>query len=132
MPKQLNETSLHQKMAKLTLQDIEENSIDQLIAQPSPGFKETLKNILADNCEEIARLTNLNLKILKCLDRTDQQDQDNVPGVCVVTENTTKVSLNIGLGINYHVLIIFRLHLVGPNCRKRFGFECFRTCQCGV
>jgi hypothetical protein len=64
-----------QKKTKLTLQDIEENSIDQLFAQPIPAFQKTLEKLLAANNEEITRLTNLNEKILKCLDRIDQDSQ---------------------------------------------------------
>jgi hypothetical protein len=72
-----------QRKTKLTLKDIEENSIDQLMDKPIPAFKETLKKMLSTNCEEIARLTNLNIKILKCLDRIDEQDQENGNGVGV-------------------------------------------------
>jgi uncharacterized iron-regulated protein len=80
MPKRLNEENLgnlSQKKVKWTLQDIEMNSIDQLIAQPNPAFKETLENLLADNNKEIARLTSLNEKIQECFDRIDGQDQAN-------------------------------------------------------
>jgi hypothetical protein len=87
MPKRLNEENLgnqSQKKVKLTLQNIEVNSIDQLIGQPTPAFKETLENLLAANNEEIgshsekiARLTNLNRKILECLERIDEQNQEN-------------------------------------------------------
>jgi hypothetical protein len=88
MPKRLNEENLghqSQKKVKWTLQDIEVNSIDQLIGQPTPALKETLENLLADNNEEIAshsekiaRLTSLNEKILECLDRIDEEDQKNL------------------------------------------------------
>jgi hypothetical protein len=84
MPKRLNEENLGnqlQKKVKWTLQDIEVNSIDQLIAQASPAFKETLEKMLTDNNEKIARLTDLNEKILECLDRIDEQDQTNRFGV---------------------------------------------------
>jgi hypothetical protein len=91
MPKRLNDENLgnqSQKKVKWTLQDIEENSIDQLIAQPSPAFKETLEKLLATNneaiashSEKIARLTSLNEKILECLERIDEQDQKNLIGV---------------------------------------------------
>jgi hypothetical protein len=80
MPKRLNDENLghqSQKKAKWTLQDIEVSSIDQLIAQPSPEFKETLEKLLAANNKEIARLTSLNEKILECLDRIDEQEQKN-------------------------------------------------------
>jgi hypothetical protein len=62
----------------LTLQDIKdtkENSIEQLLVQPIPAFKETLQKMLAANNKEIARLTKLNKKILECLDRIEQQEQ---------------------------------------------------------
>ncbi len=104
MPKRLKESDLgnqSQVRAKWTLQDIEENSVDQLIVQPIPAFKETLKKLLADNCEEIARLANLNKKILECLDRIDQQDKENVTRTGVATsadvaeQNTSKVSLTL-------------------------------------
>ncbi len=104
MPKRLKEGDLGSQSrlrAKLTMQDIEENSIEQLIVQPIPAFKETLKKLLADNCEEIARLANLNKKILECLDRIDQQDQENVTrtgvptSVNVAEQNTSKVSLTL-------------------------------------
>jgi hypothetical protein len=84
MPKRLNDENLRnqsQKKVKWTSQDIEENSIDQLIAQPSPEFKEILEKLLAANNKEIARLTELNEKILECLDRIDEQDQKNGFGV---------------------------------------------------
>jgi hypothetical protein len=96
MSKRLNAENLgnqSQKKVKLTLQDIEENSIDQLIAQPSPAFKETLKKMLAANNEEIARLANLNKKILECLEKIDQQDQKNGIGAGVVQQSASKVSL---------------------------------------
>jgi hypothetical protein len=82
---------LPQKMTKLTLQDIEVNSIEQLIAQPIPAFKETLKKMLTDNNEEIARLTKLNRKILKCLDRIDEQCQQIVRVVPDDQQNTSRV-----------------------------------------
>jgi hypothetical protein len=101
MPRQVNEVDLEsqfQMEAKLTLKDLEENSIDQLIAQPSQEFKETLKKLLITNNEEIARLANLNKKILECLERIDQQNQEvNIEpasGVNVVQQNTSKVSLS--------------------------------------
>jgi hypothetical protein len=91
MPKRLNDENLgnqSQKKVKWTLQDIEVNSIDQLIAEPSPALKETLEKMLAANNEEItshnekiARLTDLNEKILECLDRIDEQEQKNGFGV---------------------------------------------------
>jgi hypothetical protein len=100
MPKRSNEKNLgvqaHMK-AKLTLRDIEENSIDQLIAQPTEAVKETLENWLAANTgeiarlgEEITRLSNLNIKILECLDRIGQQDQEDTGADGI----TSKVSFN--------------------------------------
>jgi hypothetical protein len=92
-----------QEKAKLSLHDIEVNSIDPLIAQPSPAFKETLKKLLAANneeivsyCEKIARSAKLNKKILECLDRIDQQDLErtNIASRAgVVQQNTAKVSI---------------------------------------
>jgi hypothetical protein len=123
MPKRPNDENREgqsQKRAKLTLQDIEENSIDQLLAQPSQASKKSLKKLLAANNEEIVRLGKLNKKILKCLDRIDQQNQSQ--------ENTCKVSLihNFSSIFNFY---FFRRHLAGPNCRRKFGFECSRICQ---
>jgi hypothetical protein len=96
MEKQVGDENLKdqsQKKTKWTLQDIEENSIDQLIAQPIPAFKETLEKLLADNNEEIARLINLNEKIPRCLDRIDQNEQENAAiVVSVAQQNTSKVS----------------------------------------
>jgi hypothetical protein len=74
-----------QEKSKLTLQYIEENSVDQLIAQPSPAFKETLKKMLTANNEEIVRLGKLNIKILECLERFDEQDQEKAQ------QNSSKV-----------------------------------------
>jgi transcription antitermination factor NusA-like protein len=78
MPKRLNDENLgnqSQKKIKWTLQDIEVNSIDQLIAQPSPAFKETLEKLLATNNEEIASHSE---KIVRLI---DEQDQKNLIGV---------------------------------------------------
>jgi hypothetical protein len=83
---------LPQKMAKLTLQDIEVNSIELLIAQPISRFKETLEKMLAGNNEEIARLSKLNKKILKCLDRIDKQEQTKLRVVPDDQQNTSRVS----------------------------------------
>jgi hypothetical protein len=100
MPKRCKAKSLKkqsQKKQGLTLQDIEENSIDQLMTKPSPALMKTLKKMLGDNNEEIASLTNLNKKILECLDRIDQQDEEANIGVAsevyVVLQNSSKVSL---------------------------------------
>jgi hypothetical protein len=73
-----NEGTQSQIQAKLTLQDIEENSIEQLFAQSRSGFKETLENLLAVNNAEIARLTNISEKILECLDKIEQQEESKV------------------------------------------------------
>jgi hypothetical protein len=90
MSKQIDAGCHSKEKAKLTLQDIEENSIDQLFAQPIPAFKGTVKKLLAANCEEIAHLTNLNIKMLKCLDRIDQQEQED-GGVASGVDQTSKV-----------------------------------------
>jgi hypothetical protein len=86
-----------QENANLTLQDIEENSIEQLVAQSSPAFKQSLKKLLIANNEEIARLANFNKKILECLERIDQQEQENFTGVpgcsAVAQQNQSKVGL---------------------------------------
>jgi hypothetical protein len=118
---------MSQKKKKLTLQDIEVNSIEQLLAQPIPAFKETLKKLLIANNEEIAHLTNLNKKILECLDRIDQQELKNVPGVAKVSadlQTPSKVSLIFFrrrfLRLNFKS---FSHQLAGPNCQKKFGFE---------
>jgi hypothetical protein len=120
---------MSQKKAKWTLRDIEVNSIEQLLAQPIPAFKETLKKLLIANNEEIARLTNLNKKILECL---DQQDQKNGIGVSSSAglQTPSKVSLIFFrrrfLRLNFKS---FSHQLAGPNCRRKFGFECSRICQ---
>jgi hypothetical protein len=86
-----------QKKAKLTIQDIEENSIDQLLAQPIPELKETLEKLLAANNEEIARLAKLNKKILECLDRIDQKNQENVPEFPKIANESKEDPPKIGL-----------------------------------
>jgi hypothetical protein len=125
MPKRLDKQKLEgqcQEKYKLSLQDIEENSIEQLLAQPSPAFKETLKKMLTDNNEEIARLANLNKKILECLEGIDQQNQENLAGV------PSKVSV-ISIMLFTFIFLIFRRHLAGPSCQRKFGFNCARICQ---
>jgi hypothetical protein len=93
-----------QKMAKLTLQEIEVNSIEQLIAHPFLAFKESLKKMLADNNEEITRLAKLNKKILECLDRIDQQDQTKLRVVPDDQQNTSRVGLCNIIHINLSIL----------------------------
>jgi hypothetical protein len=95
---------LPKKMAKLTLQDIEVNSIDQLIDQPSPAFKETLEKMLTDNNEEIARLDKLNKKILECLEMVDEQEQTKLRVVPGDQQNTSRVGLWNIIHINLPIL----------------------------
>jgi hypothetical protein len=98
MLKQSNAKNLDdqsQEQVEITLQDIEVSSIEQLFAQPIPAFKETLKKCLAANSKEIARLANLNNKILQCLERIDQhdQEQEKTSGLIDDQRNSSKVSL---------------------------------------
>jgi hypothetical protein len=65
-----------QEKVKLALQLLEEISIDQIIGNLDPAYKETFKKLLAANNKEIARLANLNNKILECLDSIEQQEQE--------------------------------------------------------
>jgi hypothetical protein len=126
MPKRLNDGNMgnqSQKKAKLTLQDIEVNSIDQLIAQPTPAFKETLENLLAANNEEIAshsekiaRLTNLNRKILECLEKIDEKDQAS--GIEVSSKVRFLAFLFQDLSLNQQVR---ELNKYLMNLRKKNG-----------
>jgi hypothetical protein len=60
------------------VQHLEAASTEQLIAQPLPASKEVLNELLAANNEEIARLANLNTKILLLLNRPEQPDGSQV------------------------------------------------------
>ncbi len=85
-----NEGTQSQIQAKLTLQELEENSIEQLFAQSRSGFKETLENLLTVNNAEIARLTNISEKILECLDKIEQQEESKVSFWAFWGENRRK------------------------------------------
>jgi hypothetical protein len=113
-----------QKKAKLTLQEIEEKSIDQLFAQPIPvpAFKESLEKLLAANNEEIARLTQLNDKILECLDRIYQQE----PGWSKLPEKIwLKVLQNLEVkDVNTVHLVCRNLHQIANlHANPKFSFK---------
>ncbi len=80
---------------------------------PFQHSKKPSSNILATNNEEIARLANLNNKILKCLDRIDQQEQDDVASAA--QHNSRKVCFILNC-LTIAIFLDFYKFSQAPTC----------------